>query len=118
LTASRDAAEARAAQANAAARALGDIGGHTFPALVTLRESAARLARLASLPEGPDPVGDIVDELHSAERAVASLLGAIAIAADPELASVGAGDADSPAVPADEAWTTTGVLDPAAGTAP
>ncbi|MFL6139993.1 MAG: hypothetical protein ACJ74O_19630 [Frankiaceae bacterium] len=119
LTASRDQALSRAELAGETARALGDLGAHTWPALLTLRESAARLARLASLPEGPDPVGEIVDELHSAERAVASLLGAIAIAADPDLAEIESGHA-VPAVPltgpvadGDDGWTTTGVLEAA-----
>jgi hypothetical protein len=115
LMASRDAAEARAARAGEATRALGDVGAHTWPALVTLHESAARLAQLASLPEGPDPVGEIVDELHSAELAVASLLGAIAIAAEPELATAGAdvtAGRTSDLLPVDDTtWTTTGVLE-------
>jgi hypothetical protein len=114
MMASRDAAQARAARAGEATRALGDAGAHTWPALVTLHESAARLAELASLPEGPDPVGEIVDELHSAERAVASLLGAIAIAAEPDLAGVGAelgGERGTTKHPDDGTWTTTGVLE-------
>jgi len=120
LTASRDDAVTRAEAAGEAARVLGDLGAHTWPALLTLRESAARLARLASLPEGPDPVGEIVDELHSAERAVASLLGAIAIAAEPELAALDV-PVPLPSLPAGagagaagrdgDEWTTTGVLE-------
>ena len=68
------------------------------------------------MPEGPDPVGDIVGELHAAERAVASLLGAIALAADPELARASTRDelalptADSRSAD-DDVWTTTGVLE-------
>jgi hypothetical protein len=112
LTASRDAAIAQAEAAEGAARALGDAGAHTAPALGVLRESAARLARLAASPDGPDPVGDIVDELHAVERAVASLLGAIALAADPELARMSSdfSEATAPARPVEE-WTTTGLLD-------
>ncbi|MDX6209230.1 MAG: hypothetical protein QOE24_1621, partial [Frankiales bacterium] len=117
LTESRDEALEMAEAAGEAARALGDMGANTWPAMVSLRESAARLGRLATMPEGPDPVGDIVGELHATERAVASLLGAIALAADPELAR--ALDSDELAmpdikpahVPDDDVWTTTGVLE-------
>lgn len=117
LTASRDDALVRAEAAGEAARALGDLGAHTWPAMLTLRESAARLARLATMPEGSDPVGEIVGELHAAERAVASLLGAIALAADPELAGSGAPRHEAIALPAarspeKDTWTTTGVLEP------
>ncbi len=113
LAASRDEAVDRADAADQAARAIGDLGAHAAPALMVLRDSATRLSRLASTPVGPDPVGDIVGELHAVERAVASLLGAIALAADPELARLG-----GPAAPVDRAapsrteddWTTTGVL--------
>jgi hypothetical protein len=89
------------------AKALGDLGAATAPALTVLRESADRLARLAEADGGVD---DIVEELHLVERAVASLLGAIALAADPDL--IGAGSPDAPAAPARPAtdWTTTGVL--------
>ena len=118
LTESRDEAIEIAEAAGEAARALGDMGANTWPAMVSLRESAARLGRLATMPEGPDPVGDIVGELHATERAVASLLGAIALAADPELAR--ALDSDELALPDtqspvraadDDVWTTTGVLE-------
>lgn len=112
LTRSRDEAVAQAEAAEDAARALGDAGAHTAPALGVLRESANRLARLAASPDGPDPVGDIVDELHAVERAVASLLGAIALAADPELARLSASFDDTPAPARSvEEWTTTGVLE-------
>ena len=111
LAKSRDEARAQAEAAEGAARALGDLGAHTAPALIVLRESANRLARLAET-EGPASVGEIVDELYSVERAVASLLGAIALAADPELNAV-----DTAEMPAETAapravtdWTTTGVL--------
>ena len=108
LTASRDAALDRADIADEAARTLGDIGANTAPSLSVLRQSASRLAQLAAMPAGPNEVGEIVDELHAVERAVASLLGAIALAADGDLR--GAGDyADEPAR-AEPEWTTTGVL--------
>jgi hypothetical protein len=93
------------------AKNLGDVGAATAPALLVLRESADRLARLADTSGGVD---DIVEELHLVERAVASLLGAIALAAEPDLAALSpAGtrvtDAPPPARPATD-WTTTGVL--------
>ena len=113
LAKSRDEALAHAEAAEGAARALGDIGADTAPALVVLRESANRLARLAET-EGPASVGEIVDELYAVERAVASLLGAIALAADPDIASLDAGIADVIDAPAPARaiadWTTTGVL--------
>jgi hypothetical protein len=115
LTESRDEAVEAAAAAGETARALGDLGAHTAPALNVLRDSAARLTRLATDPAGRDPVGDIVEELHAVERAVASLLGAIALAAEPDLVR-GEFDVDlSAETPAptrsQEDWTTTGVLD-------
>src|SRR3954466_1540377 len=112
LAKSRDDALAQAEAAEDAARALGDLGAHTAPALVVLRESANRLARLATS-TGPTVVGEIVDELYAVERAVASLLGAIALAAEPDLNGV---DGDMPALEetnlsrAVTDWTTTGVL--------
>jgi hypothetical protein len=100
------AAELHAHAAEDAARALGDLGAATAPALTVLRESATRLARLA---DSDGRVDDIVDELHLVERAVASLLGAIALAADPDL--VQAPDLRAGAAPRPAAdWTTTGVL--------
>jgi hypothetical protein len=115
LAAERDAARERADVADNSARRLADLGADSAPALVVLRESANRLARLAAAPNGDDPVGDIVDELHAVERAVASLLGAIALAAEPDLAGdMGAADYDTPTVPAARGvsdWTTTGVLE-------
>jgi len=99
------AAQEHADAAEGAARALGDLGAATAPSLLVLRESATRLARLA---ETDGRVDDIVDELHLVERAVASLLGAIALAADPELAQAGLPGV-TPARPATD-WTTTGVL--------
>jgi hypothetical protein len=121
LTASRDEALEKAAIAEGTAKALGDLGADTAPSLALLRESTARLARLAGL-AGPGQVSDLVEELHVVERAVASLLGAIALAADPDLAALGvvaAGQLSTPVVsagrPADaEQWTTTGVLYPVA----
>jgi hypothetical protein len=97
----------RVEAAGSAARGIADLGAATAPALMVLRESADRLARLAEADGGVD---DIVEELHLVERAVASLLGAIALAADPDL--VGAGDLDAPAAPSRPAtdWTTTGIL--------
>jgi hypothetical protein len=100
------AAERHANAAEDAARALGDLGANTAPALAVLRESANRLARLA---ESDGQVDDIVEELHLVERAVASLLGAIALAADPDLVGVEEPGAAAP-VRATTDWTTTGVL--------
>jgi hypothetical protein len=110
LAKSRDEARAQAEAAEGAARVLGDIGAHTAPALVVLRESANRLARLAAV-DGPGSVGEIVEELYAVERAVASLLGAVALAAEPDITAVQAPTAD--AIPVSRAatdWTTTGVL--------
>ncbi len=104
LAARSDQARRVAESAGQAARALGDIGAATAPALTVLRESADRLARLA---EGHGGVDDIVEELHLVERAVASLLGAVALAADPDLARSSTGPPT--ARPAAD-WTTTGVL--------
>ncbi len=88
LAASRDAALNRVEAAGVTAKALGDLGFHTTPALSVLRDSTRRLAHLAGTAEGePDAVTGIVEELHSVEQAVASLLGAIALAADPDLAT-------------------------------
>jgi hypothetical protein len=89
------------------AKALGDLGAATAPALTVLRESADRLARLAEADGGVD---DIVEELHLVERAVASLLGAIALAADPDLIGVGTPDTPAPVLRPTSDWTTTGVL--------
>ena len=100
---SRAAAE-RAEVAGEAAKALSDLGSATAPALLVLRESADRLARLAETAGGVD---DIVEELHLVERAVASLLGAIALAAEPDLLRR-PGDV-APVRPGAD-WTTTGVL--------
>jgi len=92
------------------AKNLGDLGAAAAPALLVLRESADRLARLAESSGGVD---DIVDELHLVERAVASLLGAIALAAEPDLVAMTSGtrvtDRPAPTRTATD-WTTTGVL--------
>jgi hypothetical protein len=112
LVKSRDEAVAQVEAVEGAARALGDLGANTAPALVVLRESANRLARLATNDGRPTAVGEIVDELYAVERAVASLLGAIALAAEPELAGIDGvlGDAGEGAPRAVTDWTTTGVL--------
>jgi hypothetical protein len=99
-------ARAQVVVAGEAAKALGDLGAATAPSLTVLRESADRLARLAEAAGG---VEDIVEELHLVERAVASLLGAIALAADPDLVSVHGQGPAAPSRPATD-WTTTGVL--------
>jgi hypothetical protein len=67
---------------------------------------------LASVSSGEDAVTDIVDELHSVERAVASLLGAIALAADPSLRDLDAEMDAADLAPARrvEDWTTTGLV--------
>jgi hypothetical protein len=89
------------------------VGADTDPALRVLRDSANRLARLASTDTRPE-IEDIVEELHAAERAVASLLGAMALAAEPELV-LGLSEEDlqitGPRRSYDD-WTTTGVLAP------
>ena len=124
LTARHRDAEARLTDVEGAARALGDLGADTVPALAVLRESAARLSRLADRPSGPGAVDDIVEELHAVERAVASLLGAIALASEPDLAGQGREleevdrrTVERPAgvpTPGRRAtdWTTTGTLPP------
>jgi hypothetical protein len=110
VSASRDEALARADAADMAARSLGDIGADTAPSLGMLRESATRLARLASVGAGEDAVTDIVDELHSVERAVASLLGAIALAADPTLRELESEMDEAMPARRVEDCTTTGLL--------
>jgi hypothetical protein len=105
LSAQADEARGEVEVYRAAGRVLSDIGADTAPALVVLRESSDRLARLANRFDGPDPVSQIVDELHAVERAVASLLGAIALAQP----------APEAAPRAEPVWTTTGRLEPADG---
>jgi hypothetical protein len=110
LAESRDEALAQAEAAEDAARALGDLGADTTPSLGVLRESAHRLARLADA-EGPASVHEIVDELYAVERAVASLLGAIALAAETDIGRGVVPEHLDPALqPRSAEWTTTGVL--------
>jgi hypothetical protein len=113
LSARRDEALGRAEAYGAANRVLGEVSQETVPALSVLRESAHRLSRLATRFDGPDAVDEIVAELYSVERAVASLLGAIALASDavaPALTSTGSAPART-----DAEWTTTGRLEDAVG---
>jgi hypothetical protein len=62
-------------------------------------------------------VDEIVAELYSVERAVASLLGAIALASDTDAVERPALTTGGPAAPAraDAEWTTTGRLEDAPG---
>jgi hypothetical protein len=115
LTTERDEALGRAEAYGAASRVLGDIGQDTVPAVAVLRESAIRLSRLATAFAGPDAVGEIVQELHSVERAVASLLGAIAMASDPVAIENGdlVGFVGGTGGLGDTEWTTTGRLEDA-----
>jgi hypothetical protein len=114
LTARHEEAVGRAEVYGAASRVLGDLGQETVPALAVLRESANRLSRLASAFNGPAAVDEIVTELHSVERAVASLLGAIALASDP----MAADGSELPVLTAngvrgETEWTTTGRIEDA-----
>jgi hypothetical protein len=84
------------------------------PALAVLRESAHRLSRLATRYDGPDAVDEIVAELYSVERAVASLLGAIALASESVVGSELTSTGPAPARTEAE-WTTTGRLEDAVG---
>jgi hypothetical protein len=115
LSARRDEAVGRAEAYGAATRVLGDISQETVPALAVLRESAHRLSRLATRFDGPEAVDEIVAELYSVERAVASLLGAIALASDGAVENLEL--TAGPAAPArtDAEWTTTGRLEDAVG---
>ena len=113
LSARRDEAVGRAEAYGAANRVVGDISQETVPALAVLRESAHRLSRLATRFEGPEAVDEIVAELYSVERAVASLLGAIALASDSDL-ELEAAETPTPARSEAE-WTTTGRLEDAVG---
>lgn len=112
LTARHDLAMGQVEAYGAVSRVLGDLSADTAPALTQLRESTDRLSRLARAFDGPDPVRQIVDELHAVERAVASLLGAIRFATDEDLAGSAHPRADQlpPTSPHTE-WTTTGRLD-------
>ncbi|HWB67218.1 MAG TPA: hypothetical protein VG708_10365 [Mycobacteriales bacterium] len=99
-----------AAPAEDVAHALGDIGADTAPALQVLRDSASRLSRLAGAGESA-AVSDIVDELYAVERAVASLLGAIALAAEPDLGNaLTSADLQMSGSRRFDDWTTTGVV--------
>ena len=111
VSAARDEAIARAELSDAASRVIGDMGAETFPALIRLRESAVRLTWLANTATSRDGVGDIVEELHAAERAVASLLGAIALAADVQLENDNVVELPTGTSMGDDDWTTTGTLD-------
>ena len=96
------------------AHALGELGAAAAPSLRVLRESAGRLSRLADTVDPAGGVDDIVEELHLVERAVASLLGALALAAEPDLGGQDELLAAAAPVARDRAssadWTTTGVL--------
>jgi hypothetical protein len=110
LAESRDEALAEADAADGVTRALGEIGADTEPALRVLRDAANRLARLAAA-DGEAAVDDIVDELYAAERAVASLLGAIALAAEPDLGrAMTPEDVQLAGARRFDDWTTTGVI--------
>jgi hypothetical protein len=114
MSARRDEAIGRAEVYGAANRVLGDMSQEAVPALAVLRESAHRLSRLASRFEGPDAVGEIVSELYSVERAVASLLGAIALASEAAPTDRKEITTGGPAR-RDAEWTTTGRLEDAVG---
>jgi hypothetical protein len=91
-------------------QALGEIGADTAPALQVLRDSASRLSRLAGTGDSA-AVSDIVDELYAVERAVASLLGAIALAAEPDLGTaLTSADLQLSGSRRFDDWTTTGVV--------
>lgn len=106
LTARHDEALTRAEVVGAANRVIGEFGVSTAPTVAVLRESVGRLSRLADAFDGPELVGDIVDELHTVERAVASLLGAIGMAAGPYLPD---GEYSADLLGTD--WTSTGTLE-------
>jgi hypothetical protein len=112
LTVRHEEAVGRVEAYGAASRVLGDIGQETVPALAVLRESANRLSRLAVAFDGPEAVSEIVSELHAVERAVASLLGAIALASDPIAVETGelTGMAGTVGLGETE-WTTTGRIE-------
>lgn len=110
LSEQNTAARAQVAQVQAAAgeqaRALGELGAAAAPSLRVLRESAQRLVQLADRADLSAGVDDIVDELHLVERAVASLLGALALAAEPDLRRLGSpsGPVPGPLPAAAPAW--------------
>lgn len=107
LTVRADHARSEVEAYRAANQVLGDLGADAAPALVVLRESADRLSRLANRFDGAHPVTDIVAELHAVERAVAALLGAVAMTTPTANDSVG-----THPEPVAE-WTTTGRLESA-----
>jgi hypothetical protein len=115
LSAKRDEAVGRAEAYGAANRVLGEVSQETVPALAVLRESAHRLSRLATRFEGPAAVDEIVAELYSVERAVASLLGAIALASDADLDRPALTSGPSAPARTEAEWTTTGRLEDAVG---
>jgi hypothetical protein len=115
LSARRDEAVGRAEAYGAANRMLGDMSQETVPALAVLRESAHRLSRLATRFDGPEAVDEIVAELYSVERAVASLLGAIALASDAEVAGLELTAGPSGSGRTEAEWTTTGRPEDAVG---
>lgn len=118
----REQAAASEQAADDTARALGDLGAAAAPSLRVLHDSAERLAGLAARADASADasagVDDIVDELHMVERAVASLLGALALAAEPDLRAAGLAVTTGAAPRGPDAgrpdrgteWTTTGVL--------
>lgn len=110
LLSRHDSALSQVAALSDATRALGDIGAYTAPSLLVLRESTDRLSRLATTFTGPDPVNGIVEELHTVERAVASLLGAIALATEEHAIRDSAPSRTTAERRAPEVWTSTGVL--------
>jgi hypothetical protein len=85
---------------------------HAAPALALLRESSRRLGRLADAtgqdmaPEAALPA--LLDEVHAVERAVASLIGAVALAADGEEPSPAGPPTEPPAGPAAPPEVPTG----------
>jgi hypothetical protein len=108
---SRDDAIERANQASEAVRALSDISADTAPALRTLRDSAGRLAALATnAPSDQVEITHLVEELYAVERAVASLCGAVTLATVPGIEPEAE---DGVVLSADrtEAWTRTGILE-------
>lgn len=115
LSAAHDQAVGRAEAYGAASRVLGDLGAETVPALAVLRESAHRLSRLASGYDGPDAVSEIVAELYSVERAVASLLGAISLASAERPVELSTGAVPAETRGGETEWTTTGRLEDAVG---
>jgi hypothetical protein len=115
LAARRDEALGRAEAYGAANRVLGEVSQETVPALAVLRESAHRLSRLATRYDGPDAVDEIVAELYSVERAVASLLGAISLASETAVAGLELTSTGSVPARTEAEWTTTGRFEDAVG---